>query len=276
VDVSQWPPSAGTNGRQFVVVVAICDPVESAKQAGLCYTSDSQPGIRRQRRGRGFSYYNSDNKLIRDSEERDRLEALAIPPAWEEVWICPLANGHLQATGRDAKGRKQYRYHPRWRKARSRAKFSSLLPFSQSLPQIRARCDRDLQLRGLPKQKVLAAVVRLLETTYIRVGNAEYARENQSYGLTTLRDRHVEVSGATVRFQFTGKSNIQHDNPLLSLSEKLSIFRILEDRQGKRLRPFFRVVIPQSAKLTKMRSLHPGSLTIAWLQKLLIRGKTGE
>jgi DNA topoisomerase-1 len=189
----------------------ITDPVESAKIAGLRYVTDDSPGIRRQRRGRGFSYIDVDGERITDSSELKRLKSLVIPPAFEDVWICPMPNGHLQATGRDAKGRKQYRYHPRWCKIRSQTKFNRMIPFCAALPLIREQTERDLALRGLPREKVLAVVVRLLETTFIRVGNAEYAQENNSYGLTTLRDRHVEFSGSTVHFHFKGKSGVKHD-----------------------------------------------------------------
>jgi DNA topoisomerase-1 len=190
--------------------MTLTNPVKSAKIAGLRYVHDDMPGIRRQRRGRGFSYVDPDGKLIDDPKERRRIESLVIPPAWTDVWICPLPNGHLQATGRDAKGRKQYRYHPQWSQTRSQTKYHRLLSFGEVLPLIRERIDQDLALRGLPRQKVLAAVVQLLETTCIRVGNKEYARANQSFGLTTLRDRHVDVSTSTIHFHFRGKSGQEH------------------------------------------------------------------
>lgn len=189
----------------------ITDPIQSAKTAGLRYVKDSSPGIRRRRRGRGFSYIDRDGQPISDPEELERIKALAIPPAWEDVWICPIPKGHLQATGRDAKGRKQYRYHPDWGKVRSQTKFNRLLVFSGALPQIRQQTERDLALKGLPREKVLATVVRLLETTFIRVGNVEYVQENKTFGLTTLRNRHVDVSGSTVQFHFKGKSGVKHD-----------------------------------------------------------------
>jgi len=182
------------------------DPVLSAKLAGLRYVADDRPGIRRRRRGSGFSYLNPGGRPLRDRGERRRIEALAIPPAWTDVWICPLANGHLQATGRDARGRKQYRYHPDWRAVRDETKFGRMIAFGEALPRLRAHVESDLARPGLPREKVLAAVVRLLETTLIRVGNEEYARDNGSFGLTTLRSRHVAVSGATLRFRFRGKS----------------------------------------------------------------------
>jgi DNA topoisomerase-1 len=185
--------------------------VLSARLAGLRYVMDGKPGIRRRRRGKGFSYLDPAGQPLRDSRERRRIEALAIPPAWTEVWICPLANGHLQATGRDARGRKQYRYHPDWRTVRDETKFGRMAAFGEALPRLRARLEDDLALPGLPREKVLAAVVKLLETTLIRVGNEEYARENDSFGLTTLRSRHVDIAGATVRFHFRGKSGKEHD-----------------------------------------------------------------
>ena len=187
------------------------DPVLSARLAGLRYVMDSKPGIRRQRRGKGFSYLDPAGQPLRDPRERRRIAALAIPPAWTQVWICPLANGHLQATGRDARGRKQYRYHPDWRAVRDETKFGRMVAFGETLPRLRARLESDLALPGLPREKVLAAVVKLLETTLIRVGNEEYARENDSFGLTTMRSRHVDIAGATVRFHFRGKSGKEHD-----------------------------------------------------------------
>lgn len=186
------------------------EPAQSAAAAGLRYVSDTMPGIRRRRAGKGFTYVDSDGRPIRDRGELARIRALAIPPAYSDVWICPLPNGHLQATGRDAKGRKQYRYHPRWRAVRDETKFNRMLAFSAVLPSIRRRVARDIALAGLPREKVLATVVQLLESTGIRVGNDEYARANRSFGLTTLRDRHVEISGSTLRFEFTGKSGKLH------------------------------------------------------------------
>ncbi len=188
----------------------VSDPVESAQAAGLRYVSDTQPGIRRKRAGKGFVYLGPDGKTIRDAKELARIRSLAIPPAYTDVWICPSPNGHIQATGRDARGRKQYRYHPKWREVRDETKFGRMLAFSQALPKIRARLERDLSLPGLPREKVLATVVRLLECTCIRVGNDEYAKSNRSFGLTTLQDRHVEISGSNLRFEFRGKSGKMH------------------------------------------------------------------
>jgi DNA topoisomerase-1 len=188
----------------------VSDPVESAQAAGLRYVSDIQPGIRRKKAGKGFAYVGTDGKTIRDARELARIRSLAIPPAYTDVWICPSANGHIQATGRDARGRKQYRYHPKWREVRDETKFGRMLAFSQVLPKIRARLEKDLSRQGLPREKVLATVVRLLECTSIRVGNDEYAKSNRSFGLTTLQDRHVEVSGSSLRFEFRGKSGKVH------------------------------------------------------------------
>jgi DNA topoisomerase-1 len=200
--------------HQHIRSVIVSDPVEAAKAAGLRYVTDDKPGIQRQRRGKSFIYIDVNGKRIRDPEEIQRINALAIPPAYRDVWICPLPNGHLQATGRDAKGRKQYRYHPLWRTVRDQTKFTRLLIFSQALPTIRQQLAQDLALRGLPKRKVLAAVVQIMELTRIRVGNEEYARTNQSYGLTTLQDDHVAISGSTIRFSFRGKSGVEHDMKL--------------------------------------------------------------
>lgn len=186
------------------------DPVASARAAGLRYVNDDQPGIQRRRFGKHFRYFRADGEAVRDPQELGRIRALAIPPAWTQVWICPISNGHLQATGRDSKGRKQYRYHPQFRSLRDEAKYERLLLFGKSLPQIRARVEEDLNQPGLPRSKVLATVLRLLETTLIRVGNEEYARTNGSFGLTTMRNKHVNVEGSAVRFRFRGKSGIHH------------------------------------------------------------------
>lgn len=183
---------------------------QSARAAGLRYVSDEQPGWRRVRHGRGFSYRDVEGRPIRDRRELARIRGLAIPPAWTDVWICPLTNGHLQVTARDARGRKQYRYHPRWREARDETKYERMLAFGAVLPAIRQRVAADLSRPGLPREKVLAAIVRLLETTLIRVGNEEYARANGSFGLTTLRNEHVEATPSTLRFRFRGKSGKQH------------------------------------------------------------------
>lgn len=184
---------------------------ESARAAGLRYASDARPGWTRHRSGRSFTYRDVARATVRDAEARARIRALAIPPAWTHVWICPWPNGHLQASGRDARGRKQYRYHDRWRARRDTDKFDRMLAFAQVLPVIRKCCDRDLARPGVPREKILAAIVRLLELTLIRVGNDEYARLNKSFGLTTLRDRHARIHGASVRFRFQGKSGLKHE-----------------------------------------------------------------
>jgi DNA topoisomerase-1 len=185
-------------------------PAESARAARLRYVTDQTPGITRRRNGKGFSYVAPDGKSIRDPDELRRFRLLAIPPAWRNVWICSTANGHLQATGRDARGRKQHRYHPRWREVRDETKYDRMLEFARVLPAIRHRVNQDLALPGLRREKILATVVRLLERSMIRVGNDEYRRQNNSYGLATLRNRHVNVSGSTIRFEFRGKSGVRH------------------------------------------------------------------
>lgn len=197
--------------RRRIRGAIITDPCASAQAVGLCYVTDHSPGIRRIRSGKGFRYIDADGQPVRDPAVLRRIRSLAIPPAYREVWICPLADGHLQATGRDARGRKQYRYHPHWQIIRGQSKFTRLLLFSESLPVVRERVERDLARPGLPREKVLATVVSLMEITRIRVGNEEYARTNQSYGLTTLRDEHVQVQGATIRFRFRGKSGVEHE-----------------------------------------------------------------
>jgi DNA topoisomerase I len=180
-------------------------------RAGLRHAADDRPGITRRRAGRGFSYRDPEGRRIRDAATLDRIRSIAVPPAWTDVWICPWPNGHLQATGRDARGRKQYRYHPRYRRRRDVAKYERLIAFARALPAIRDQVERDLARPGLPREKVLAAVVRLLELTLIRVGNDEYARLNRSFGLTTLRDRHANVEGSAITFRFRGKSGQQHE-----------------------------------------------------------------
>jgi DNA topoisomerase-1 len=189
---------------------ALPDPIASARAAGLRYVYDTKPGITRHRHAEAFRYTGPDGKPIRDKATLARIRSIVIPPAWTDVWICPLPNGHLQATGRDARGRKQSRYHPDWRSTRDQAKYEHMLAFSAALPAIRARVQHDLALPGLPREKVLATIVRLLETTYIRVGNESYARENHSFGLTTLRRRHVTIDGAKLTFNFKGKSGVAH------------------------------------------------------------------
>lgn len=183
---------------------------KAATRAGLRYVTDGCAGITRRRSGKGWSYYDADGKLISDAAARKRLNSLAIPPAWTSVWICPDADGHIQVTARDARGRKQYLYHPSYREARDRSKFRRMLEFSEILPLLRERVGRDLRAGELTRRQMLATVVRLLDRTMIRVGNDEYARENHSYGLTTLRRKHVQVKGDKLRFSFRGKSGVEH------------------------------------------------------------------
>ena len=187
------------------------DPVSSAKAAGLRYTTDTRPGIRRKRKGKTFTYISPDGTVVAEPADLARIRALVIPPAWTEVWISTDPRGHLQATGRDARGRKQYRYHQKWRQARDETKYDRMVGFAQALPLIRRKTREHMRRPGLPREKVLATVVQLLEKTLIRVGNDEYARTNRSYGLTTLRDGHVDVKGQRVRFSFRGKSGVEHE-----------------------------------------------------------------
>lgn len=186
-----------------------------AAAIGLRYVSPDEPGIERRRAGRGFSYVGVDGRPIRSPDELARIRAIVIPPAWTHVWICPRPDGHLQATGRDARGRRQYRYHARFRARRDRGKFSRLLSFGEALPRIRRQVRHDLGRPGLPREKVVAAVVSLLESTYFRVGNAEYARVNRSFGVSTLRSRHATVSGTTIRFRFRGKGGRTEERTLV-------------------------------------------------------------
>ena len=206
----------------------------AAKQAGLRYVSDASPGITREAAKDGFRYRAADGRPVRDAATLARIKSLAIPPAWTDVWICPWENGHLQATGRDARRRKQYRYHPRWRSVRDEAKYERMLSFGKALPAIRAQVERDLRQPGLPREKVLATIVYLLEATMMRIGNEEYARHNRSFGLTTLRDRHVRIDGSEVEFHFRGKSGVRHaikvDDPRLA-----RIIRRTRDLPGQEL-----------------------------------------
>ena len=199
------------SAADLFVVEALKGPIESARVVGLRYVTDRMPGIHREHSGRGFRYRYPTGKLVSEADVLERIRSLAIPPAWKEVWICPDPSGHLQATGRDDRWRKQSRYHPRWRETRDETKYAHMIAFGKGLPKIRARVDRDLSLRGLPREKVLASVVLLLELSLIRVGNKEYTRENDSFGLTTLRDRHVKIEGPNLRFRFHGKSGKWHD-----------------------------------------------------------------
>ncbi len=205
------PASPKRPPKQLQPIAAdLPSPLDSALAAGLRYVYDNRPGITRKRVRNGFRYLDPEGHPLRDADTLARIKSLAIPPAWTSVWICTNPNGHLQATGRDARGRKQSRYHPRWRATRDEAKYEHMLHFGNALPSIRLRVEHDLSLPGLPREKVLATIVRLLETTFIRIGNPEYARENQSYGLTTMQRRHVAIHGSTLTFSFKGKSGVRH------------------------------------------------------------------
>jgi DNA topoisomerase-1 len=197
--------------RMHSIPLVPSDALASAKAANLRYVTGEGPGILRKRRGKGFYYLGPDTKPVRDKATLKRIQSLAIPPAWENVWICPTANGHIQAVGRDARGRKQYRYHERYREVRDETKFGKMLAFGAALPKIRQQANKDLSLPGLPQRKVVAAIVRLLDETCIRIGNEEYAKANKSFGLTTLRDRHADIRGQSLHFHFRGKSNQEHD-----------------------------------------------------------------
>lgn len=212
----------------------VTDPVAAAEEAALRYVSDRSPGYNRRVKDDDFEYFDIEGKPIRDEQRLVRIKRLAIPPAWTNVWICPSPNGHLQATGCDSRGRKQYNYHARWREVRDENKYGRLALFGTALPKIRKRVDKDLRLRGFPREKVLATVVQLLDRTLIRVGNQEYARENQSFGLTTMQDRHVEVKGTTIRFHFRGKGGKMHEVDLTD-PRIAKIVSKLQDLPGQEL-----------------------------------------
>ena len=220
--------------EELIPETLIPDPKESATAAGLRYVSDESPGIVRKRRGEGFAFFDVEGKPVKGAAELQRIRSLAIPPAWENVWICSRPNGHLQATGLDAKGRKQYKYHPDWRAIRDEAKYEKVMSFARALPNIRKRVEDDLKLPGLCRAKVLATVVKLLEISLIRIGNDEYVQANGSFGLTTMRNRHVEVQGSTVTFQFRGKSGKKHR---IAVSDRrlANIVRKCQDLPGQRL-----------------------------------------
>jgi DNA topoisomerase I len=223
------------NGKLAQIAV---DPVEVAEEAGLRYVSDEQPGYTRKRRGKSFQYFDTEGKLIRDEARLLRIRRLAIPPAYRQVWICPLPNGHIQATGRDDRGRKQYRYHERWRSIRDENKYDRILVFAAALPKIRRRLQADVRLTALKREKVLATVVQLLQRTFIRVGNQEYARQNKSFGLTTMKDHHVKVRGMKLRFRFRGKGGVQHE---VDVSDRriAKTVRKLQDLPGQHLFQYF-------------------------------------
>jgi DNA topoisomerase I len=218
--------------------VIASEPLDSARKAGLRYMTDDVPGIRRLKAGRSFRYVSPGGQPLTDKDEISRIKSLAIPPAYTDVWIAPIRNAHLQATGRDARGRKQYRYHKRWREVRDENKFDRMLGFAKALPKIRAAVKRDIAKPGLPREKVLATVVSLLEATMIRVGNEEYARENDSHGLTTMNEDMVNVRGDAIRFKFRGKSGVQHT---VTVHDKrlAKIVRSCQDIPGHELFSYF-------------------------------------
>ena len=220
--------------KKIAQLKVVTDPIEAAEEAGLRYVHDEQPGYTRKRKGNSFVYYDLEGKVIRDEPRLLRIGRLAIPPAYTDVWICPSPNGHIQATGRDDRGRKQYRYHERWRVIRDENKYDRTLIFGDALPKIRRRIQADLKQPGLPRNKVLATVVQLLERTFIRVGNEEYAKQNNSFGLTTMRNHHVQIRGSRLRFRFRGKSGVRHEVDMDDL-RIAKIVRKLQDLPGQEL-----------------------------------------
>ena len=231
--LSLWPVAGTQTMHQRSNVVKVA-PIRAVKSRGLRYVMDNVNGITRRRHGENFLFYSPRGVPIRNPGELRRIKALAVPPAWKDVWISPFANSHMQATGRDARGRKQYRYHHSWREWRDQTKYDRLMNFGRVLPKLRKRVARDLSLPGLPRAKVMATIVRLLETTFIRIGNDEYARQNQSFGLTTLRNKHVKVTGSKIRFRFRAKSGVLRD---VYLDDRLlaQIVRRCQDLPGQEL-----------------------------------------
>lgn len=230
--VTTSAPKLRKGKKRIAKIEVVTDPVEVAEDAGLRYVSDDQPGYTRKPQGDDFEYFDTDGNPIRDETRLLRIRRLAIPPAYKDVWICPSPNGHIQATARDARGRKQYRYHERWREARDESKYDRMLVFGHALPKIRRQVNKDMGLRDLPRNKVLATVVHLLGRTFIRIGNEEYARENKSFGLTTMRNRHVDVKGAKLSFSFRGKSGVNHE---IDVNDRrlANIIRKLQDLPGQ-------------------------------------------
>src|SRR3989440_2031899 len=222
----------GREKKKIAEIEIAPEPEAVAEEAGLRYVNDEQPGYTRKKKGDDFEYFDTDGKRIRDETRLLRIKRLAIPPAYRNVWISPSPNGHIQATGRDARGRKQYRYHERWREVRDENKYDRMIVFGKMLPKIRRRVNRDLKRRGLPREKVLATVVQLLERTFIRVGNEEYAKENKSFGLTTMRNRHVDVTATKLKFSSRGKGGIRHE---VDISDRrlAKIIRQLQDLPGQ-------------------------------------------
>jgi len=214
------------------------DPEQSAEDAGLRYTHDDSPGISLKSNGKKVEYFDPNGVKVKDEKTLSRIKSLVIPPAWKDVWICTKPNGHLQATGIDSRGRKQYRYHPKWREVRDENKYDRMIAFGYCLPRIREKISKDLALPGLPKEKILATIVQLLEKTLIRVGNEEYAEQNDSYGLTTMHNKHVKVRGNEVKFEFKGKSGVKHK---ISLTDKrlAKIIKKSQDIPGYELFQYF-------------------------------------
>lgn len=223
-------PSRNRNYANIIARDSVCD----ARRASLTYVSDDSPGFRRLRFRNAFRYFNEKGKRIARATELRRIEALAIPPAWEQVWICPSPTGHLQATGRDARGRKQLLYHAEWRQVRDAAKFERMESFARALPIVRRQIAQDMKRPGLPREKILALIIRLLEMTLIRVGNEEYVAANRSYGLTTLKNRHAALSGGSVRFLFRGKSGVQHEIDVRD-ARLVKLVRLCQELSGQRL-----------------------------------------
>ena len=234
----------------------VLDPLEAAKLARLHHTLDDKPGITRHKARSGFDYRRPEGSLVRDVTTLRRIQLIVIPPAWSDVWINPDPLGHVQATGRDQRGRKQYRYHPRWREIRDEAKYNKMLIFARALPLVRARIDADLRRHGLPREPVLAAVVRLLELTLLRFGNNEYAKANKSFGPTTLRDRHVEIRGSYIRLSFRGKGGARYEtdinDPRMARIVKscrdlpgYELFQYLDDAGERRSADTRKLCVPQ-------------------------------
>jgi DNA topoisomerase I len=229
--VAKFAPKIRKEKKRTTIEV-VTDPIEVADDAGLRYVSNGQAGYTRKATDGDFEYFDTSGRPIRDEPRLLRIRRLAIPPAYKHVWICPWPNGHIQATARDARGRKQYRYHERWRQARDENKYDRMLVFGQTLPKIRRQVKKDMGLRDLPRNKVLGTVVHLLGRTLIRIGNEEYARENKSFGLTTMRNRHVDVKGAKLSFSFRGKSGVKHE---IDVNDRrlANIIRKLQDLPGQ-------------------------------------------
>ena len=223
---------------------ATLEAAEFAEAAGLTYVNADDPGIRRVKKGEGFAYVDANGKAVKDAATLDRIAKLVLPPAWTEVWICPDADGHIQATARDARGRKQYKYHSKWRETRDETKYARMAAFGRALPKLRKQVEADLSLRGLPREKVLAAVVRVMEMTLIRVGNDEYAKTNKSFGLTTLRDRHVKFQGSSAVFEFAGKSGKVHRTGIRD-RRLARIVKACQEVPGQRL---FQYIDPEGAR----------------------------